>query len=51
MLADYRAFFGESPTVVTAVAIMVDTDNTDGYAEADFQDLILEINPAVEDSG
>ena len=51
VLADYRAFFGQSPTVVTAVAIMVDTDNTDGYAEADFRDLIMEINPMAGDSG
>lgn len=51
VLADYRAFFGEAPAVVSAVAIMVDTDNTDGYAEADFRELRLEINPAVGDSG
>ncbi len=50
VLADYEAFFGEAPTVITAVAIMVDTDNTDGYAETDFRDLWLEIKPAVEDS-
>lgn len=51
VLADYRAFFGEAPAVVSAVAIMVDTDNTDGYAEADFRELRLEIIPAVGDSG
>lgn len=51
VLQDYRNFFGESPSVVTAVAIMVDTDNTDGYAEADFRDLVLEISPAPEVSG
>ncbi|GAB5559497.1 MAG: DUF3047 domain-containing protein [Synoicihabitans sp.] len=51
VLADYQQFFGEPPSVVTAVAIMVDTDNTDGYAEADFRELILEISPAPEHSG
>jgi len=51
VLQDYRDYFGEEPSVVTAVAIMVDTDNTDGYAEADFKDLVLEINPAPKDSG
>lgn len=50
VLADYQSYFGEAPTVVTAVAIMVDTDNTDGCAEADFRSLILEIDPPVEDS-
>ena len=50
VLNDYREFFGESPSVVTAVAIMVDTDNTDGYAEADFRQLQFEINPAPDGS-
>ncbi|MEM0964706.1 MAG: DUF3047 domain-containing protein [Verrucomicrobiota bacterium] len=50
VLADYKQFFGESPSVVTAVAIMVDTDNTDGYAEGDFRDLVLEISPSPEKS-
>ncbi len=50
VLADYRKFFGESPSVITAVAIMVDTDNTDGRAEADFRHIVLEIQPPPEDS-
>jgi hypothetical protein len=45
VLADYREIFEAEPTVVTAVAIMVDTDNTDGEAEADFRDIELEIIP------
>jgi len=50
VFADYVAYFGKKPDVVTAVAIMVDTDNTDGQAEADFRNLILEIEPPPKDS-
>lgn len=50
VLADYEKFFGEPATKVSGVAIMVDTDNTDGRAEADFTELFLEISPAPPDS-
>lgn len=46
VLADYRACFGEDATVINAVAIMVDTDNTGRTATAWFSGLTLEINPA-----
>ena len=34
LLADYRALFGEDPQRADAIAIMTDTDNTGGTAEA-----------------
>ncbi len=46
VLADYRAFFGEPPSRINAVAVLVDTDNTKSNAEAWFADLILETRPA-----
>ena len=48
VLADYENFFGESPREISGVAIMVDTDNTDSRAEADFSELSLEISPTPE---
>ena len=48
--ADYVAAFGEPPSVLNAVAIMVDTDNTDGSAQAWFADLNLEIKQRSLDS-
>lgn len=40
--ADYKKFFGEEPTRISAVAVLVDTDNTGLAAEAWFADLSLE---------
>lgn len=45
VLADYRDFFGEPPTRITAVAVLVDTDNTGKSAEAWFADLSLASSP------
>jgi hypothetical protein len=45
VLADYRAYFGEPATTIGAVAVSVDTDNTQGEAEAWFDDLVLETKP------
>jgi len=45
VLADYRAFFGEAPSRISAVAVLVDTDNTRGAADAWFADLVLETKP------
>ncbi len=42
-VADYKRFFGESPKRVSAVAIMIDTDNTGGEATAYFNDILLSI--------
>ncbi len=42
VLADYRRFFGEEPRAISAVAVLVDTDNTGLSAEAWFADLRLE---------
>lgn len=50
VLADYEEFFGKPATKISAVAIMVDTDNTGGQAEAEFSRLILEISPLPVDS-
>lgn len=45
ILADYRSFFGQLPRELTAVAVLVDTDNTGLSAEAWFADLRLTTNP------
>jgi len=49
LLADYRCYFGRDPEQLTAVAVMVDTDNTGMDATAWFADLFLEIIPAETD--
>ncbi|MEY2882151.1 MAG: hypothetical protein RLZZ15_4531 [Verrucomicrobiota bacterium] len=46
VLADYRAFFGEPAKKISAVAVLVDTDNTKREAEAWFADLVLETHAA-----
>ena len=38
---DYRARFGEDPSAIGAVALMTDTDNTGGEAEAYYGDIFL----------
>lgn len=45
VLADYQGYFGEPATRVSAVAVLVDTDNTGRNAEAWFADLNLESAP------
>lgn len=45
VLADYRLFFGEPPSRISAVAVLVDTDNTGTEAEAWFSDLVLATTP------
>lgn len=41
ILADYRRLFGEEPSEAVAVAIMTDTDNTGGSAEAWYGEIRL----------
>lgn len=41
VIEDYRRFFGKSPDRISAVAVLVDTDNTDRVAEAWFAELML----------
>lgn len=41
LLADYRLLFGTDPPEAEAIAIMTDTDNTGGVAEAWYGDIIL----------
>jgi len=48
LVADYRAFFGEPPRRIDAVAVLVDTDNTGLAAEAWFADLSLASTPALK---
>ena len=38
---DYRALFGSEPPEAAAVAIMTDTDNTGGTAEAWYGEIVL----------
>jgi len=40
---DYRRLFGEEPPRVGAIAVMTDTDNTGGAAEACYDDIRLEV--------
>ena len=47
VLADYRKYFGEPASRISAVAILVDTDNTGRTAKAWFADLTLETTPAL----
>ena len=42
-VADYWNFFGEPPKSVSAVAIMVDTDNTAGEAISYFSNILLAV--------
>lgn len=41
VLADYRRLFGEDPPPYSGVAVMTDTDDTGGQAEAWFADVTL----------
>ena len=43
VLADYRAFFGEDPDAPTAIALMVDTDDTSTSGQAWFDDIRLQV--------
>ncbi|MFQ5822969.1 MAG: DUF3047 domain-containing protein [bacterium] len=48
-IADYMKIFGKAPEMVSAVVIMVDTDNTGQKAMAWFDDIILELEePEIE---
>jgi hypothetical protein len=38
---DYRRIFGEEPPRAGAIALMTDSDNTGGYAEACYDDFII----------
>lgn len=38
---DYRRLFGEDPPKVGAIAVMSDSDNTGGYAEAYYDDFMI----------
>jgi hypothetical protein len=49
LLSDYRDAFGEVPDMITAVALMVDTDNSMENATAWFSEIRLELGMAEED--
>lgn len=42
-VADYQKIFGKDPEMITAVAVMVDTDNTNQEATTWFDDIVLEV--------
>ena len=42
LAADYQRAFGHAPGPVLGLAVMTDTDNTDGKAEADYADIRFE---------
>lgn len=46
LLADYRDFFRSEPEMISALAIMVDTDDTLTRATAWFDDIKLDLGPA-----
>jgi hypothetical protein len=48
VLQDYRAYFGGPPSRISAVALLVDTDNTGLSATAWFDDLDVAVSPAPE---
>jgi hypothetical protein len=41
VLDDYRTAFGDDPPPVNSIAIMTDTDNTDGEATAYYGDIVF----------
>ncbi|MFQ6114936.1 MAG: DUF3047 domain-containing protein [bacterium] len=43
-ITDYKKIFGKAPEMISAVAIMVDTDNTGQKATAWFDDIVLELD-------
>ncbi|RMF60115.1 MAG: DUF3047 domain-containing protein [Calditrichaeota bacterium] len=44
-LEDYQKAFGKDPEMITAVALMVDTDNSHQEATAWFDDIVLKLHP------
>jgi len=47
-IADYRKVFGRAPEFISAVAIVVDTDNSNQDAITWFDDILLEVSPPVQ---
>ena len=47
-VADYRRLFGAQPMTLGAVALMVDTDNTNSRAVAWFDDIVITVPIAEE---
>ncbi len=45
LMADFQEAFGEAPPAITAIAVLVDTDDTDSDAISWFDDFILEVVP------
>jgi len=50
VILDYQQIFGKSPELITALAIMVDTDNSHQRAVAWFDDITLEVSKVEVDS-
>jgi len=46
-VADYRKAFGANPKMVTGVAVMVDTDNSNQFAMSYFDDLSIEVSDPI----
>ncbi len=49
-VADYRKAFNKHPEMVSAVAVMVDTDNTNQVADAWFDDISIEVSDPATDA-
>ena len=48
LIADYQRYYGRAPKKISAIGIVVDTDNTKSQGEAWFSELILETKPSEE---
>ncbi len=48
VIADYRDYFGRDPQGISAIGIVVDTDNTNTQGEAWFTDLQIELGSSAE---
>lgn len=48
IIADYRDYFGRDPKKISAIGIVVDTDNTKTQGEAWFSDLLLDLGPPLK---
>lgn len=50
ILLDYKKAFGKNPSKMTAIALMTDSDQTESYAEADYDDFkVMKLIPVIPD--
>ncbi len=49
-IADYRKAFNDAPEMITGVAVMVDSDNSNQFAMSYFDDLSIEVSDPMEEA-